>query len=247
MNSTELKRTISFCLFVVVILCAKVSVWADEFSQCPSISVEVSAEIVEGEPVTFTANISNANPAATLSFRWSISAGAITSGQNTNTITVNTAGLGRQPITGSVEVIGLSETCPNTASGTTPIIDVFCGRSLDEYGDLTFGDEKARLDNLVAEMQNNPAAQGYIIAYGGRRGRASEARRRADRAKEYIVNQRGIEADRIVIIDGGFREEMTIVLYIVPAGAVPPTAAPTVDANEVEVIPLSRAFNYRLH
>ena len=33
---------------------------------------------------------------------------------------------------------------------------------------------------------------------------------------------RGIEATRIVNVDGGFREELTVKLSIVPAGATPP-------------------------
>jgi hypothetical protein len=93
---------------------------------------------------------------------------------------------------------------------------------------------KARLDNFANALQENPGAQGYIIAYGGRRGVAGEAQRRADFARDYLVNTRGIDAGRLVTIDGGFREEATTELWIVPSGATPPTASPNVDASEVQ-------------
>ena len=109
-------------------------------------------------------------------------------------------------------------------------------RKFDEYGNIARNDVKARLDNFAIELQNDPGAQGYIIAYGGRRGPAGEAQTRADFAQNYLVNTRGIDAGRLVTVDGGFREEATTELWIVPSGAPPPTASPTVDASEVQVI-----------
>ncbi|MGI8996064.1 MAG: hypothetical protein ACR2GW_05280, partial [Pyrinomonadaceae bacterium] len=105
-----------------------------------------------------------------------------------------------------------------------------------EYGNIARNDVKARLDNFAIELQNDPGAQGYIIAYGGRRGPAGEAQTRADFAQNYLVNTRGIDAGRLVTVDGGFKEEATTELWVVPSGAPPPTASPTVDASEVQVI-----------
>ena len=109
-------------------------------------------------------------------------------------------------------------------------------RKFDEYGNIPRNDVKARLDNFANELQANPGAQGYIIAYGGRRGVAGEAQRRADFARDYLVNNRQIEAGRLVTIDGGFKEEATTELWIVPTGASPPTASPSVDPSEVQTI-----------
>ena len=104
----------------------------------------------------------------------------------------------------------------------------------DTYGRIARNDEKARLDNFAVALQNDPGATGYIIAYGGRRGPAGEAQTRADFAKNYLVNSRGIDATRLVTLDGGFREEATTELWLVPSGASPPTASPNVDASEVQ-------------
>lgn len=104
----------------------------------------------------------------------------------------------------------------------------------DTYGKIARNDEKARLDNFAVALQNDPGTQGYIIAYGGRRGAAGEAQTRADFAKNYLVNSRGIDAGRLVTVDGGFKEEATTELWLVPGGATPPTASPNVDASEVQ-------------
>jgi hypothetical protein len=92
----------------------------------------------------------------------------------------------------------------------------------DEYGDIKFNDEKARLDNYAIQLQNDPGAQGYILAYGSCEG---EAQARADRAKGYLVNTRGIDAGRLVTVDGGCRSDLTVQLWIVPAGAAAPAAS----------------------
>ena len=104
----------------------------------------------------------------------------------------------------------------------------------DEYGNIRFNDEKARLDNYAIQLQNDPNARGAIIAYGGRRGRRGEAQARANRARDYLVNTRGIDAGRIDTIDGGYRDELTVELWVVPAGATAPTASPTVQESEVQ-------------
>jgi hypothetical protein len=109
-------------------------------------------------------------------------------------------------------------------------------RCLDEYGKIRFGDEKARLDNFSIELQNDSSASGYILCYGGRIGRAGEARARCERAKNYVTGRRGIEAARIVTVDGGHREYLTVQLCVVPQGVMPPTASPTVDPSEVKII-----------
>jgi len=92
----------------------------------------------------------------------------------------------------------------------------------DEYGNIRFNDEKARLDNYAIQLQNAPTDQGYIVAYGSCAG---EAQARADRAKDYLVNTRGIDAGRIVTIDGGCRADLAVELWIVPTGATPPAAS----------------------
>ena len=193
---------------------------------CPS-------EVDDGAPLTFTAAVDNVG-ALSLTYNWSVSAGTISSGQGTSSISVDTKGVGGQTVTATVELGGVDPACSRTASCTTSVktIIVVASRKFDEYGNIRFNDEKARLDNYAIELQNEPGSQGYIIAYGGRRGTAGEALARGERAKNYLVNTRGIDAGRLTVVDGGYREDLTVELWIRPTGATEPTASPTVEATK---------------
>jgi hypothetical protein len=194
----------------------------------------------------------------TLLYTWSTTGGRIT-GDGAN-VTWDLSGVQPGTYTASVEVddgcgcIAFSSTTvtvencscvlaptptptPATPTPTPPDIPEVAPTptQFDTYGRIARNDEKARLDNFAVALQNDPGAQGYIIAYGGRRGPAGEAQTRADFAKNYLVNSRGIDAGRLATLDGGFREEATTELWLVPSGASPPTASPNVDASEVQV------------
>jgi hypothetical protein len=54
------------------------------------------------------------------------------------------------------------------------------------------------------------------------------------RAQEYIVTQRGISASRLTVVNGGYREDDSVELWIVPSGASAPQATPTVQAGEIK-------------
>src|SRR4029079_11475081 len=79
---------------------------------------------------------------------------------------------------------------------------------------------KASLDNYAIQLQNEPTSQGYIIAFGSC---DAEGQTRGNRAKDYLVNTRGIDASRLVVVDGGCMPELKVQLWIVPQGATPPT------------------------
>ena len=199
---------------------------------CPTVTVSCPDTGTTGTPVTFTANVSGGDPNVTPTFNWTVSAGTISSGQGTSSITVDTTGVSGT-IVATVDVGGYDRSCSTSNSCTVSFPVPVGPRKVDEYGNIKFNDEKARLDNYAIELQNDPTAQGYLVCYGGRTGRTGEAQRRCDRAKNYLVSTRGIDASRIVTVDGGFREELTVELWVVPSGATPPPNSPTVDPSEV--------------
>jgi hypothetical protein len=200
---------------------------------CPTVTVSCPDTGTAGTPVTFTANVSGGDPNVTPTFNWTVSAGTISSGQGTSSITVDTTGV-TGTVTATVDVGGYDRSCSTSNSCTVTFPARPEARKVDEYGNIKFNDEKARLDNYAIELQNDPTAQGYLVCYGGRTGRTGEAQRRCDRAKNYLVNTRGITGDRVVTVDGGYREELTVELWVVPSGANPPAASPTVDPSEVK-------------
>jgi hypothetical protein len=191
---------------------------------CPTVAVSCPSEVEAGQPITFTASVTGETGGATVTYNWSVSTGTISGGQGTSSITVDTTGIGGQSVTANVTIGGLDPTCSGTASCTTGVRPPpQPARKFDEYGNIRFNDEKARLDNYAIQLQNEPGSTGVIIVYGSCEG---EAQQRGDRAKDYLVNTRGIEAGRITVIDGGCRSDLTVQLWIVPAGSTAPAADP---------------------
>jgi hypothetical protein len=208
---------------------------------CPTVRVSCADTAKPGERITFTADVSAGDPNVTPTFNWTVSAGTISSGQGTSSITVDTTGLaGGSTVTATVDVGGYDRSCSTSSSCTTSLVKIAESHKIDEYGNIRFNDEKARLDNYAIELQNDPTSQGYLICYGGRKGRAGEAQKRCDRAKGYLTTTRGIDASRVVTVDGGYREDLTVELWIVPSGATPPQASPSVDPSEIKATPPPR-------
>jgi hypothetical protein len=187
---------------------------------CPTVSVSCPSDVDQGSPITYTASVSGD---MSVTYNWSVSAGTISGGQGTSSITVDTTGLGGQTVTATVELGGLDPSCSRTASCSTSIrAPVAPAVKFDEYGNIRFNDEKARLDNYAIQLQNQPGSQGYIVAYGSCAG---EAEARANRAKDYLVNTRGVDASRLMTVDGGCRSDLAVELWVVPTGATPPAAS----------------------
>ena len=195
---------------------------------CPTVSVSCPTDVEANQPITFTASVSGGAEGATFTYNWSVSAGTISSGQGTSTITVDTNGVGGQSVTATVSIGGADPSCTGTTASCTTSVKVAPqpARKFDEYGNIRFNDEKARLDNYAIQLQNEPGSTGTIIVYGSCAG---EAQQRGDRAKDYLVNTRGIEAGRITVVDGGCKSDLNVQLWIVPQGA----AAPQVDTTGV--------------
>jgi hypothetical protein len=190
---------------------------------CPTVAVSCPDSVEQGAAITFSANVGSGGP-SNVTYNWSVSAGSISGGQGSSSITVDTAGLGGQTVTATLELGGLDPSCTRTASCSTsvkpPPAQPVC-TEFDKYGNIKFNDEKARLDNFAVELQNKVGSTGYIIGYGTCEG---EGLARANRAKDYLVNTRGIDAGRIMVVDGGCRAELWVTLHVCEQGATPPAA-----------------------
>ncbi|MGA9994047.1 MAG: hypothetical protein WBP93_01475, partial [Pyrinomonadaceae bacterium] len=128
---------------------------------CATVSVSGPENIVEGAPATFTANMSGGS-GANAAYDWTVTNGTIIGGQGTNMITVDTKGMGGQLITATVNVAGMPPNCANKAAASvTPGVPLKA-KKFDEYPDVNFNDEKARLDNFAIQLQGEPGAVGYI-------------------------------------------------------------------------------------
>lgn len=208
-------------------------------SPCPyPVNVTAPAQVADGDIVTFTADVAYQGPSA-LNYTWTVSppAARILSGVGTPTITVDSSGLGNKRVTAILVVDDGSgdRSCRQTAqaaTGVSGLPTITPPKRFDEFPSIAHDDDKARFDNLAIELQNNPGATGYIIAYAGRNSRAGEADRMTRRAADYLSTARGISRDRLVVINGGYRDSNSFELWLVPQGAEPPRPTPTVTPEE---------------
>lgn len=214
-------------------------------SPCPyPVNLSAPVTVNEGDVITFTSDVTYSGKSA-LNYTWTVSpAGAkILSGVGTPTIAVDSTGLGNQTVSATLVVDdGSGEAaCRQVAQALTSITRTPPppreGREYDVCCTCSFDDQKARLDNLAIELQNDPSSTTYIFAYSGKTSRVGQADRLAARARDYLVTKRGIDPSRIVIVNGGFREDDCVELWIVPSGAAPPEPRPTVQPGDVRPAP----------
>lgn len=215
-----------------------------EKSPCPyPVNISAPATVNDGDQITFTSDVAYGGSSA-LNYTWTVSPASaqITNGAGTPTITVDSTRLGGKSVTAILVVDDGSgeRNCRQTAQASTnvnppppPIIST----THDEFPFIQRDDAKARLDNFVIQLQQQPDAKGYVIVYAGRTSPAGQADRLGTFARDYLVNERGFDPNRLVIMNGGYREAETFELWLVPTGATPPQATPTLQASQVQPAP----------
>gem|GEM_PF-1187987 len=85
------------------------------YVDCPTEAIK------SGTPIKFAATVGGGDPRNQPTYKWTVSAGTIISGQGTFVVSIDTAGLSSQSITATVEVSGLSTGCIKVASCTAQI------------------------------------------------------------------------------------------------------------------------------
>jgi len=113
---------------------------------------------------------------------------------------------------------------------------------IDEFGKLGECEFGARFDNLLATLQNKTNAEGYIIFYQGKDVLPAEYGNNVNerRARNHIAF-RNFDSAHLTFVNGGFREEVSTELWIVPNGAEPPVPTDTIPKP---IIPSSKTFLY---
>lgn len=197
---------------------------------CPKIDLKVPTQPVrEGMPAKVSVALAGGDKKVAPIFDWSVSAGTINSGQGTPAIEIDTTGAGAdRAIYATVLLGGLAPECVASANATFPVAGP--ARKVDEFGPLADEELTERVDKFLAHV--TPADVAYIFAYGGRtnvRGYAAASLReiRAHALKA------GVRSDRLVTMDGGYRDEAGYELWLVPIGSEAPRPSPTVNARDI--------------
>lgn len=191
---------------------------------CGDVTVNGPAGLTQpGQSMTFTATATGAG-SGSFTYNWTVSAGEITSGQGTPSITVaTTQAMAGSNVTATVSVGGKQPNCncDTDDSETAGIAINPTAQPVDEYGPSQDDDVKARIDNFYIQLNNNPSARGYIIIYG------TPAQIRRQKAQVMRAINRpgaGHDASKVTFVDGPNNGEQRVKLWLVPAGAEPPAA-----------------------
>jgi len=209
---------------------------------CPyPVNISAPVSVNDGDLITFTSDVSYGG-AAPLTYTWTVTPAdaRIVSGAGTATITVDSTGLGSQQVMATLVVDDGSgdALCRQRAQAATSIVpkkppEVEC-KPFDQFPSVAFDDDKARFDNLAIALQNEPDSQAYIIVYAGRTSRAGQADKLGKRTIDYLVLQRGVDTNRIIVVDGGYRDADFFEIWVCPQGAKHPEATPTVQPGDVK-------------
>lgn len=72
-----------------------------------------------------------------------------------------------------------------------------------------------------------------------------QADRLGARALDYLTNTRGLDSQRIIVINGGYRDTDYYEFWMVPQGAQVPQPSPTVMASDANPTPARKARSSR--
>ena len=105
---------------------------------------------------------------------------------------------------------------PVFTQSTSPLAQKF-----DEFEDILASDLIARLDNVAIHLQHQPNVKAFFVVYRTRRDLPGLSNRYAHRMKGYLIQSRGVPADRLVTVDGGVAACLTQEIWIVLPGGAP--------------------------
>ena len=217
--------------------CPTPTVKEADVAYCPYIRVSGMAYVPPPVGViTFRVNLNVNSDRVKPRYVWHVSTGEIVAGQGTDSITVSVPENAKGEMVARVNVEGFSLECPAQAT-TASARTAFGVRHvlLQEFGNINYEDELARLDYLAITLQEDPRLQVHIVFYGGRSSVPGEALRRALRARDYLVNSRGVAPERIFTLDGGYRNELSGEFWL-SIGPDPPPLRPTIHRDLVKPV-----------
>ena len=179
---------------------------------CPSTTITAG----DSYTVSVRSNPPWSAEAAAAKYQWTVSDGAIESGQGTPKITVRTSP-DTTFVTASVEVNGLTNKSGLTSCSVhvTPKPEA---RLTDELGYAEFVYLQKKTDDLMTELSADPDARGFIFIYSV----SIPQRRRIEATIKKQMALRKFDPERVLVVDAGTRKVASIQFWFVPRGADKP-------------------------
>ncbi len=174
---------------------------------CPSVSLSASStSVMEGDSVTFTASASDPdNGPSPLTYEWNSSEGSLRRNSDSE-VSLDTAGLGDKSITVSVTTGDGDPNCVRTERVTVTVNKKQIA-PIQTVTPCSFKRNNARVDNackqilddVAVRMQSDPTLQLVIDGHSDTGERAGIALKRAENTRDYLVNEKGIDKNRIMV------------------------------------------------
>lgn len=215
-----MKYALTVLIFILIFAFA-VSAQTNQNSSCPSVDISGGGVAKPGETVWFTANVFANERDLKIEYVWTVSSGQIISGQGTQIIGVIPPL--NENLTVTLEVKGFPEGCSNIVSDTLgcalkPPEPIKVG----EFLNFATQNDKDQLKELKKEIADDPSAQVYVIGRFKKNSSDREAAQKLKKTGAYLMKELTLDADRITMIKV-FGESEYTEIWLVPAGAFPPT------------------------
>jgi hypothetical protein len=107
-------------------------------------------------------------------------------------------------------------------------------RDYDNYGNIRWADEMMVLNRFAKNLLADKSMIGYFVVYAGLQSCPGEAKYRGERAKRYLIKQ-GVERKRLVVLDAGYKEEVTWFWVMLPKDAAPYEPIPSLYKKSILV------------
>jgi hypothetical protein len=106
----------------------------------------------------------------------------------------------------------------------------------DQWGDIPFPEETAHLDKIAKQLKEWRLSIVHLVIYAGQRACKDEAKARGIRARNYLLKAQ-VEPERIVWIDGGWKKDLAVEVWIWPPELGKPSVATEgkLKASEVTI------------
>jgi hypothetical protein len=115
-------------------------------------------------------------------------------------------------------------------AGKVPII--LKPERFDQWSEVRQTDENVRLEKIAQQAKQWPLSIIHLVIHAGQTACVGEAKARGVRARNYLV-RRGISSNRIVLVDAGWRKEVSVQVWIWP----PELGKPEVVPDELDLKP----------
>jgi hypothetical protein len=161
-----------------------------------------------------------------VSYTWTVSEGEIIAGNGTSQISLDVSRTHKSIIVVKVQAHGLPVECDSQASATMHIVEAepFLFQHAVRYN---YSSLSAIVQALFISIDETPKAKAYVIAYGDRREGQAGIERALASVRRSIAFLK-IDPDRFVLLNGGYRYENSVDLWVVPEGSKAPPVPPTI-------------------